>query len=386
MKIDNKRKRNLLLVQGCTLFFFLGFSALFYMLGGGTQTLRSAESHTFNMDTFPDAMVDEIPNDRLEAFKQATHLLKQEKEMDEMNNSFLFLEDDERNVDVENPDTALDEKIFDALKEIVVGPADDPIVQNREQIAQRKPKRCSQRSSKIVVSEEMNEEDWEEKMQAEIAERERRLQELYYGKKMDNSSENTRTKDNSEEGELQEKNLVESQPMQQKNGFRTLGGSSSPMVVKGRIRAVIHGEQKNVTESSQIKLRILDPIVIENFTIPRNTIIFGMASFSENRVNIDIENIAFENNIYPFRGRIYDQDGFLGIYIPDNLVNDAKTEASSETVSSADINFNGLTGIVSSGANAIVNATKNVVNGSIRRTKVTLPANYKLIIKTDERD
>lgn len=385
MKIDNKRKRNLLLVQGCTLFFFLGFSALFYMLGGGTQTLRSAESHTFNMDTFPDAMVDEIPNDRLEAFKQATHLLKQEKEMDEMNNSFLFLEDDERNVDVENPDTALDEKIFDALKEIVVGPADDPIVQNREQIAQRKPKRCSQRS-KIVVSEEMNEEDWEEKMQAEIAERERRLQELYYGKKMDNSSENTRTKDNSEEGELQEKNLVESQPMQQKNGFRTLGGSSSPMVVKGRIRAVIHGEQKNVTESSQIKLRILDPIVIENFTIPRNTIIFGMASFSENRVNIDIENIAFENNIYPFRGRIYDQDGFLGIYIPDNLVNDAKTEASSETVSSADVNFNGLTGIVSSGANAIVNATKNVVNGSIRRTKVTLPANYKLIIKTDERD
>lgn len=386
MKIDNKRKRNLLLVQGCTLFFFLGFSALFYMLGGGTQTLRSAESHTFNMDTFPDAMVDEIPNDRLEAFKQATHLLKQEKEMDEMNNSFLFLEDDERNVDVENPDTALDEKIFDALKEIVVGSADDPIVQNREQIAQRKPQRCSQRSSKIVVSEEMNEEDWEEKMQAEIAERERRLQELYYGKKMDNSSENTRTKDNSEEGELQEKNLVESQPMQQKNGFRTLGGSSSPMVVKGRIRAVIHGEQKNVTESSQIKLRILDPIVIENFTIPRNTIIFGMASFSENRVNIDIENIAFENNIYPFRGRIYDQDGFLGIYIPDNLVNDAKTEASSETVSSADINFNGLTGIVSSGANAIVNATKNVVNGSIRRTKVTLPANYKLIIKTDERD
>ena len=386
MKIDNKRKRNLLLVQGCTLFFFLGFSALFYMLGGGTQTLRSAESHTFNMDTFPDAMVDEIPNDRLEAFKQATHLLKQEKEMDEMNNSFLFLEDDERNVDVENPDTALDEKIFDALKEIVVGPADDPIVQNREQIAQRKPQRSSQRSSKIVVSEEMNEEDWEEKMQAEIAERERRLQELYYGKKMDNSSENTRTKDNSEEGELQEKNLVESQPMQQKNGFRTLGGSSSPMVVKGRIRAVIHGEQKNVTESSQIKLRILDPIVIENFTIPRNTIIFGMASFSENRVNIDIENIAFENNIYPFRGRIYDQDGFLGIYIPDNLVNDAKTEASSETVSSADINFNGLTGIVSSGANAIVNATKNVVNGSIRRTKVTLPANYKLIIKTDERD
>ena len=98
-----------------------------------------------------------------------------------------------------------------------------------------------------------------------------------------------------------------------------------------------------------------------------------------------IGGIAFRNNIYPFRGRIYDQDGFLGIYIPDNLVNDAKTEASSETVSAADVNFSGLTGIVSTGANAIVNAAKNVVTGSIRRTKVTLPANYKLIIKTNEK-
>ena len=277
-------------------------------------------------------------------------------------------------------DTTIDESLFETLKEVVVGSSGAPIIPNRKQIAQRTPRKGSGGSATRTAKDETAE-DWEAKMQAEIAERERRLQELYYGKKVVNELPQTSSSTEDEPTE----NEKEVKTTKNKNGFRTLGVSATSTAPKGSVRAVIHGEQKDITESSQIKLRILDPIEVDGFMIPRNTIIFGMASFSENRVNIDIENIAFRNNIYPFRGRIYDQDGFLGIYIPDNLVNDAKTEASSETVSSADVNFSGLTGIVSSGANAIVNAAKNVVTGSIRRTKVTLPANYKLIIKTNEK-
>lgn len=379
MKIDDKLKRKLLIVQGCTLFFFVGFLSIFYMLGGGSQANYSVEEVALNLDTLPDVMVDEIPNDRLEAFKQATHLLKQEKELEEANNSFLFLEEDvEKETNI--LDTTIDESLFETLKEVVVGSSEAPIIPNRKQVAQRTPRKGSGGSATRTAKDETAE-DWEAKMQAEIAERERRLQELYYGKKVVNELPQTSSSTEDEPTE----NEKEVKTTKNKNGFRTLGVSATSTAPKGSVRAVIHGEQKDITESSQIKLRILDPIEVDGFMIPRNTIIFGMASFSENRVNIDIENIAFRNNIYPFRGRIYDQDGFLGIYIPDNLVNDAKTEASSETVSSADVNFSGLTGIVSSGANAIVNAAKNVVTGSIRRTKVTLPANYKLIIKTNEK-
>ena len=379
MKIDDKLKRKLLIVQGCTLFFFVGFLSIFYMLGGGSQANYSVEEVALNLDTLPDVMVDEIPNDRLEAFKQATHLLKQEKELEEANNSFLFLEEDvEKETNI--LDTTIDESLFETLKEVVVGSSGAPIIPNRKQIAQRTPRKGSGGSATRTAKDETAE-DWEAKMQAEIAERERRLQELYYGKKVVNELPQTSSSTEDEPTE----NEKEVKTTKNKNGFRTLGVSATSTAPKGSVRAVIHGEQKDITESSQIKLRILDPIEVDGFMILRNTIIFGMASFSENRVNIDIENIAFRNNIYPFRGRIYDQDGFLGIYIPDNLVNDAKTEASSETVSSADVNFSGLTGIVSSGANAIVNAAKNVVTGSIRRTKVTLPANYKLIIKTNEK-
>ena len=81
MKIDDKLKRNLIIVQGCTLFFFVGFLALFYMLGGASSANYSSEKVSLYLDTLPNVMVDEIPDDRLEAFKQAAHLLKQEKEM-----------------------------------------------------------------------------------------------------------------------------------------------------------------------------------------------------------------------------------------------------------------------------------------------------------------
>ena len=140
MKIDEKLKRKLLIVQGCTLFFFVGFLSLFYMLGGGAQANYSVEEVALNLDTLPDVMVDEIPNDRLEAFRQATHLLKQEKELEEANNSFLFLEEDAEN-EMDVLDTTINESLFETLKEVVVGSSEDPIIPNRKQIAQRVPRR-----------------------------------------------------------------------------------------------------------------------------------------------------------------------------------------------------------------------------------------------------
>ena len=39
---------------------------------------------------------------------------------------------------------------------------------------------------------------------------------------------------------------------------------------------------------------------------------------------IKIENIQYRNTIIPFNASIYDQDGFEGLYTPDNIVDEAK--------------------------------------------------------------
>lgn len=179
--------------------------------------------------------------------------------------------------------------------------------------------------------------------------------------------------------ETPKKEDVKKETPKNNNPFISLNESKSS--TKSGIRVVTHGEQKDITTSSQVRLRLLDPMTIDGTTIPKNTEIIGKASFSENRVQIKIENINYKNNIYPFQGTIYDKDGFEGIYIADNIVNDVSKESASNTINSASYQ-SGLTGLISKGTNAIVTATKNAVTGAVRETKVTLPANYRLILKT----
>ena len=179
--------------------------------------------------------------------------------------------------------------------------------------------------------------------------------------------------------ETPKKEEVKKETPKNNNPFISLNESKSSSI--SGIRVVTHGEQKDITTSSQVRLRLLDPMTIDGTTIPKNTEIIGKASFSENRVQIKIENINYKNNIYPFQGTIYDKDGFEGIYIADNIVNDVSKESASNTINSASYQ-SGLTGLISKGTNAIVTATKNAVTGAVRETKVTLPANYRLILKT----
>ena len=376
------------IIHACFLFIFMGSCGLFYILReeGESPSTRVEKPRSCNVDTIPDIVSDEVADNRLEAFNQATALLTQEqkeKELQEEHNSFHFFAEEvsEANSDVLSEEA---DKV-EMESEVALSSARRSAGIRESSVASSRPaKTVSQTYTEVSLSsEEPDSDDYYAQLEAqkikEKKEREQRLYELYYGKKTVEEGQKEELSNHMSE-DADDPSKVKS-GSSGKGGFKTMGGSSSA-TQKGSIRAVVHGEQKNITASSQVKLRILDPIEVDGFSIPKNTIILGQASFRENRVNITIENIAYNNNVYPFRGTIYDQDGFQGIYFPDNLVNDVKKEAGSETTSSADIKLGSLSGIVSTGANAIVNATKSATSGAIRETKVTLPANYKLIIKT----
>ena len=63
------------------LFLFIGSMGLFFLLGGGS-TPTSDEVSTNNRDIidFPDIITDDVADNRLEAYNQATAILKQEEE------------------------------------------------------------------------------------------------------------------------------------------------------------------------------------------------------------------------------------------------------------------------------------------------------------------
>lgn len=163
-------------------------------------------------------------------------------------------------------------------------------------------------------------------------------------------------------------------------GYCTMGATESSSNTNS-IRAVIHGEQKNITTASQVKLRLLDNVTVSSITIPRNTMVYAKASFSSNRIHLDIESIAYNNNVYPFDAQIYDLDGFEGLYVPNNVINEASKESSSNSVNGTSIGITPAQRTISNVITSTSTAIKNAASNHIKETKVTLPANYKLLIK-----
>lgn len=166
-----------------------------------------------------------------------------------------------------------------------------------------------------------------------------------------------------------------------KKGFYSI--SSAENNINRDIRAVVHGEYKNISTGSQVKLRLLDNIKIGNVRIPKNTFVYALLSFGNGRAQLKTEQINYNGKMIPFEGIIYDRDGFMGLYIPDNTVSSTKKKAGAEVVSGVDLNISSPSSFVSSAINSVTGAVQSAVSGSIRDEKITISANYQLIIKQE---
>ncbi|MCQ2351554.1 MAG: conjugative transposon protein TraM [Paludibacteraceae bacterium] len=147
------------------------------------------------------------------------------------------------------------------------------------------------------------------------------------------------------------------------------------------IRAVIHGDYKNITSGTIIKMRLLDDLETGGVKVPPNTFVYGKLSFKNGRGNIQIQNINYRNKIIKFPGTVYDSDGFEGIYIPENIVSDTKKKAASDAVGAVDIDLTSKSKILKSTVSSVTNAIQHAVQGSIKEAKISISSNYSIIIK-----
>lgn len=193
------------------------------------------------------------------------------------------------------------------------------------------------------------------------------------------TTDNENASSSSVKSESTEQTVQPAAAQKKKSGFNTLGGGSQ----KGSsnsIRAVVHGEHKDVRNGSIVKLRILEDLIAGNVTVPRNSFLYGKASFSSGRLMIKIDGINYNNNVLPFNGSIYDNDGFEGISAPDNVIDETKKEAGSSAVQGLPTSISGG-GLIGSTVSAIGQAIKSSANQAIKDQKITISANYKLTIK-----
>ena len=113
----------------------------------------------------------------------------------------------------------------------------------------------------------------------------------------------------------------------------------------GTIKAMVYGDQEINGTSSRIKIRLLEPLFVRGIVIPRNTLIYGMGVFSGQRVNLVVNQIQYQDRLFPVKIQVFDMDGMAGLYIPNMQNLDIAKQVLSQTIQSG--GGGGLSGGVS---------------------------------------
>lgn len=320
----------------------------FYILGGGTnvEEVEGAED-TFNT-TLPEANVEDLSDTRLSAIYRAEELNNKQKRLENrQNTSFMWLIEE------------------DSVSSVVMGTEDASveIVEQEPQIVKRKTR--SRRSAETGLSDR------------ELFELEKQFLIEQKRKELEQKLGLTKSEEAPKETPKQSSEIIVGR--QQNKGF--YGLQTDEADYKPDIRALVHGEYRNIKTGAIVKFRIIDEFTINGIHIPKNTFLYGQLSFSSTRAMIKIENIQYKNMIIPFNASIYDQDGFEGLYTPDNIVDEAKREAANDAISSTNLNISTGIPLVNTAANAVTSAIKSISQSAVKEKKLTISSNYQVNIR-----
>lgn len=322
-------------------FILLVFS--FYILGGGTNiTEDDVMVDTFNT-SLPEANLEDLSENRLDAIYRAEELNERQKRLESrQRNSFMWLIEE------------------DSVPSVLVA-EESPVELQEEVIEEPKPRRRKKGLS--------DREQFELEKQLLLEKKRRELEEklgLVNTPKEEEKQEVAKTSE-----------IVVGKP--KNKGFYGITEEESDF--KPDIRALVHGDYRNIKTGAIVKFRIIDEFTIDGVYIPKNTFLYGQLSFSSSRAMIKIENIQYKNMIIPFNASIYDQDGFEGLYTPDNIIDEAKRDVANDVISSTNLNISGGIPFLSSATNAVTSAIKSISQAAVKEKKLNISSNYQVNIR-----
>lgn len=364
-----------------SIIIFIGACLIFYILGGGTNVQEEDTTQEVKIELPSIGSQVELAEDVFDASeKSSAFRLRKEKEELIAGSAFDWYNNDSKDSissDAISPISAYESE-DDKLRRTIQQSNDlASSFLNKKEEERTTPKRSHSGSSSSSSHSSVSSDRAERQARYEQA-RERNEKALEEYRERMNASQ----KKKEEPKKVEEKKIyAEIDNGNTKKGFYSI--SSAENNINRDIRAVVHGEYKNISTGSQVKLRLLDNIKIGNVRIPKNTFVYALLSFGNGRAQLKTEQINYNGKMIPFEGIIYDRDGFMGLYIPDNTVSSTKKEAGAEVVSGVDLNISSPSSFVSSAINSVTGAVQSAVSGSIRDEKITISANYQLIIKQE---
>lgn len=153
-------------------------------------------------------------------------------------------------------------------------------------------------------------------------------------------------------------------------------------VTDNAVEAIIP-ETQVLVSGSTVKLRLTNDIRINGHLIPKDQLIYGTTSLSNERLKIQFSSIRSGNSILPVSLEAFDLDGLAGIFIPGSINRDVAKQSGDQAMNSI-----GLTSLDPSlgaqAASAGIQAAKTLVSRKVRLIKVTVKAGYRVLLKNSK--
>lgn len=165
---------------------------------------------------------------------------------------------------------------------------------------------------------------------------------------------------------------------QTSNAFYSLTSDTiQPASPKG-VRAEIQETQTFVSGSS-VKLVLASNIYVNGILIPQGTFLYGTSSQNEERLNIVISSIRYQNTIFPVSLSVYDLDGLEGIHIPGSVSRDVAKQSGSEALNNIGLSSFDPS-LPAQAASAGIAAAKSLINKKVKQVKLAIRAGYQVLL------
>ncbi|WP_127127974.1 conjugative transposon protein TraM [Pseudoflavitalea rhizosphaerae] len=177
-----------------------------------------------------------------------------------------------------------------------------------------------------------------------------------------------------------EKQNISTIPHTQSNGFYGLRPSALTPSTQNKVIKATTLQDQILNEGSTITLMLEQDIYLDNQRIPAGTLLDGQCSFANERIQVNIDKLVYNNVFFPLRLKVYDLRGNEGIYVPGLVTPEGAKATANEALQS--LNIASLDQSMSTQAiNTAIQGIKSAIARKTTKLNATVKANSKVLLR-----
>ena len=170
----------------------------------------------------------------------------------------------------------------------------------------------------------------------------------------------------------------EGMPEEASKGFHTLRTVSPAPLVSAMI-----DQELKVNAGNRVRIRLLQDIYVGGNRVPKGTYLFAQVTgFQTSRINLSITSIFLNGRTLPVELDIYDNDGYLGLYVPGSNFREFTKEIGTQaTRGLSQVRTADQSDIAASLLSQLFETATSATTKMIKKEKAVLTYNYSIYLK-----